>query len=180
MHLISHTTYISVVLGRVITELNVPEVKLEFLKRPYDITLRLLVQDLFVVDRIQAFGPEYELMVCSSGRALLGPSPVPSRKGTNTPSSDGPSRFGRRNLGVEEATVLELLTGVESQGALLTLGYEMLKPLSPHHPAIMEAEEDRMDEEEGGKQTDECDHPEPVIHRVNIQCTALDAIGNFF
>lgn len=156
-----------------ITELNVPEVKLEFLKHPYDVTLRLLVQDLFVVDRIQAFGPEYELMVCSSGRALLGPSPTPPRRSTEPIlSSNRPST----NFSLGTSASSDLLTDAESQGALLTLVYEMLKPQSPYHPAITEADEEEV-EEEDGKEVDECCRSEPVIHRVNIQCTALDAIG---
>ena len=66
-----------------ITELKVPEVQLEFLKRPYDMSLQVVIQDLFVADRLQQLGPDYELIVCSSGRAYLGlsPSPSPSRAG---------------------------------------------------------------------------------------------------
>ncbi len=52
-------------------DLSVPGVNVAVTKRPYDIDLHLLVQDLCLVDRIQTFGPEYELVVCSSGKTIL-------------------------------------------------------------------------------------------------------------
>lgn len=192
-----------------ITELNVPGVKLEFLKRPHDLTLRLLVQDFFLVDRIQTFGPEYEIVICSSGRYLLGPSPTPSSTmltsswdatsswATPTPSMATPNQsdpltpahtvfekdpdplFGLSHPTMKKAAkVSELLSEGGSRGALLTLTYKMLKPQSPHHPAVQEAME-----EGGGREEDEEGEGdgsrEPVIHRVNIQCTAVDAIGMY-
>lgn len=190
-----------------ITELNVPGIKLEFLKRPHDLALRLLVQDLFLVDRIQTFGPEYELVVCSSGRSLLGLSPTPSlttptsswespsvydtaTSSSTTPfvathtkpvvvipshiSNKGPGPVSRLSSSTlkREVEMSELLSDEASRGALLTLSYEMLKPQSPYHPAVQEAANETGREEE-----EEDDGREPVIHRVNVQCTAVDAIG---
>ena len=57
-------------------ELNVPGVKLQFVKRLYDAKLDFTVQDLCVVDCIQTFGPEFELVVCSGGKSLLKSSPL--------------------------------------------------------------------------------------------------------
>lgn len=69
----------------------------------------------------------------------------------------------------------ELLSEAANGGALLTLGYEMLQPQSPQHPSLLGAmeggEEGEREREEGEKRGG------PVIHRVNIQCTAVDAIG---
>jgi len=115
--------------GRMITELKVPEVQLEFLKRPYDISLRVLIQDLFVADRLQQLGPDYELIVCSSGRAYLGMSPSPSRAGTDKEHSSGVPLASAS--GVMESSSRELLEDMDQRDALLTLKYEMLKPLSP-------------------------------------------------
>ena len=73
--------------GRAITELSVPGVRLQLLKRPYDTKLEFAVQDLCVVDCIQTFGPQFELVVCSSGKTILASS-YPQEKPTR-PSSAG-------------------------------------------------------------------------------------------
>ena len=175
-----------------ITELSVPGVNLEVLKCPHDLSLRLLVQDLFLVDRIQTFGPEYELVVCSSGKSLLSPSPTPSlssvtspRTSCATPTPSSPlmmpcsvssSRLSSPAVRTRfEAS--ELLSGFSGGGALLTLSYEMLKPWSPHHPSVREAVDGGGRTEGAGGEQGREDVEEPVIHRVNIQCTAVDAIG---
>ena len=203
--------------GRTITEISVPGVKVEFLKRPYDSVTRLLVQDLCIVDRIQTFGPEYELVVCSSGRSLLGFSPLdaslspsslsapstessgfekriqscpdfasikpenatkPSAEQSNSDSDDfdtgvdKPSSGERKTL--EDAISLDLL-GVPGKteempgGSLCALTYTHVSPLSPEHPAMrdLETQEVCVEKLEG----------EPNIHRINLQCTAIDAIG---
>lgn len=75
--------------GDTIAELGVPGVKLSLLKRTYDTAVKLVVQDLYLVDRIQSFGPEYELIVCSSGKSMFPPSPIPdfTTKSPSSPSS---------------------------------------------------------------------------------------------
>ena len=162
--------------GRMITELKVPEVQLEFLKRPYDMSLQVLIQDLFVADRLQQLGPDYELIVCSSGRAYLGLSPSPSRAGKDEDHSTGVPLAS--DSGETEGSTHELLEDMDRRDALLTLKYNMLKPLSPRHPAVLEADKERDGEEgEDVKKKEESDIREPVIHRVNVQCTTLDAIG---
>lgn len=69
----------------------------------------------------------------------------------------------------------EAETGCGS-GALLSLTYTLVKPHSPHHPSNLEGEElegaGRGEGLEGGER-------KAVIHRVNVQCTAVDAIGKY-
>ena len=147
--------------GREIAELSVPGINLDFLKRPHDLALRMLVQDLCLVDRIQTFGPEYELVVCSSGRALLGLSP-PGHTPTTTPIPTSASVAS-----ISEDLFDETQAG--NCGSLLALSYTLIQPCSPLHPAMLEAEEGE------GLEGEE----EAVIHRINVQCTAVDAIGTY-
>lgn len=207
-------------LGRTITEISVPGVKMEFLKRPYDSVTRLLVQDLCIVDRIQTFGPEYELVVCSSGRSLLGFSPLdtslsPSSlsapqmelsgldkkvqsfpnfasiktenvttEQSNSDSDDFDTGVEMLNSsgGGEPKTVMTSfdLLGADHHhseetppgGSLCALTYTHVSPLSPQHPAVRDHETQQevcFERLEG----------EPSIHRINLQCTAIDAIGNY-
>ena len=196
--------------GQTITEISVPGVKVEFLKRPYDSATRLLVQDLCVVDRIQTFGPEYELVVCSGGRSLLGFSPLgtslsppslitspieplgkknhscpnfTSLRPTGTRKSDGEvsstSEFefdkldgtgtSRKTLQSISPDVFNLHAEKEMSGALCALTYTHVGPLSPEHPAVKDLEQQEICLEEL--------QAEPDIHRINLQCTAIDAIG---
>ena len=191
-------------LGRTITEISVPGVKVEFLKRPYDSATRLLVQDLCIVDRIQTFGPEYELVVCSSGRSLLGfsplgtslspssliapptkslekrnlsclsfvsPTPTDERRSEGSFSSTSEVDFEAhyKTLGSISPDLFNPLTKEEMSGALCALAYTHVSPLSPEHPAMKDLEQEEIFIEE--LQT------EPNIHRINLQCTAIDAIG---
>ena len=202
--------------GRTITEISVPGVKVEFLKRPYDSVTRLLVQDLCIVDRIQTFGPEYELVVCSSGRSLLGFSPLDaslSPSSLSAPSAESsvfdkgiqsclnfaavkPRNATKSTVGQVNSDSGDFDTGVEitnggehktlegaisldllghskgeemSEGALCALTYTQVSPLSPEHPAMrdLETQEVCVESLEG----------EPNIHRINLQCTAIDALG---
>lgn len=202
--------------GQTITEISVPGVKVEFLKRPYDSVTRLLVQDLCIVDRIQTFGPEYELVVCSSGRSLLGLSPLDASLSPSSLSAPSTASFEKNiqscpnfaslkpeniakstieqansdsdnfDTGVEmtssgerktlvDAVSLDLLglsKGEEMPGgALFALTYTHVSPLSAEHPAMRDlgTEEVCVERLEG----------EPNIHRINLQCTAIDAIGKY-
>ena len=205
--------------GRTITEISVPGVKVEFLKRPYDSITRLLVQDLCIVDRIQTFGPEYELVVCSSGRSLLGFSPLDASLSPSSLSAPSTELSGFENkvqscpnfasIKTESATkstteqsnsdsddfdtgveipssgVCKTLEGAISLdllghsgrgeempgGSLCALTYTQVSPLSPEHPAVrdLETQEVCIERLEG----------EPNIHRINLQCTAIDAIGKY-
>ena len=165
-----------------------PGINLEFLKRPHDLALRLQVQDLCLVDRVQTFGPEYELVVCSSGRSLLGFSPPSSTPSSMPPSCSSSALLTNQTPSAKNTSqstsslkpnssfttistdVFDIFGGVNS-GSLLTLGYSFIQPHSPRHPAMVGA-----GQEEGAGLDAEND---AVIHRVNIQCTAVDAIGMY-
>ncbi|XP_075234181.1 vacuolar protein sorting 13D [Lycorma delicatula] len=51
--------------GRSVAELQVAGVRVSFMKRPYDINLTLTVHSLLLVDALQTFGPDFELLVAS-------------------------------------------------------------------------------------------------------------------
>ncbi|XP_028393538.1 vacuolar protein sorting-associated protein 13D-like [Dendronephthya gigantea] len=51
--------------GRVIAELKVDGVKSSYTKRPYDMSLSLMVYDIFLVDRVQTYGPEFQMLLSS-------------------------------------------------------------------------------------------------------------------
>lgn len=51
--------------GRSVAELQVSGVKVAFTKRPVDINIALTVHSLLLVDALQTFGPDFELLVAS-------------------------------------------------------------------------------------------------------------------
>ena len=51
--------------GRSVAELQVSGVRANFTKRPYDTSVALTVHSLLVVDALQTYGPDYELLVAS-------------------------------------------------------------------------------------------------------------------
>ena len=51
--------------GRSVAELQVAEVKANLTSRPYDTSLSFTVHSLLIVDAIQTFGPDFELLVAS-------------------------------------------------------------------------------------------------------------------
>ena len=165
--------------GRTVTELNVPGVKFEVLKRPYDTAVQLFVQDLCLVDRLQTFGPEYELVVCSSGRTIFTspspttkespekptPSPTCPDQSVTTPSSEPSHRVS--SLEAVSTDIFDLSASVDSSSALLALTYTSISPLSPHHPATRDLGQEEMGVSEG----------EPHIQKIRVQCTAVDALS---
>ena len=60
-------------IGCLIAELQVLGVKANYMKRPYDSTTSFAVHGVHLVDAIQSFGPEYELLF-SSCKPQLGQS----------------------------------------------------------------------------------------------------------
>ena len=177
--------------GRIVTELNVPGVKFEVLKRPYDTAVRLFIQDLCLVDRIQTFGPEYELVICSSGKTIFPLSPTSNKApGKPIPSAMDPDRSTQENVskpGEAAATStsdchpdlsrLESIStdvfnlsseGEEDSDSLLALTYTSISPHSPLHPAIRDLGQDEEVGETDG---------ESSIQKINVQCTAIDALG---
>ena len=51
--------------GHSVAELQVTGVKANFTKRPYDTSTSLMIHSLLVVDAMQTFGPDFELLVAS-------------------------------------------------------------------------------------------------------------------
>jgi len=51
--------------GRCIAELQVSGVRAMYTKRPYDTNISLSVHSLLLVDALQMFGPDFELLVAS-------------------------------------------------------------------------------------------------------------------
>lgn len=51
--------------GRSIAELQVTGVRANLNKRPFDSTVTLSVHSLLLVDALQTFGPDFELLVAS-------------------------------------------------------------------------------------------------------------------
>ena len=86
-------------LGKSVAELQVTNMKAGVTRRPYDTNLTMSVQSLLLVDAMQMFGPDYELLVAShrhvmvysvSG-SLMGSDPVsPVSPDRRTPR-DGPA-----------------------------------------------------------------------------------------
>ena len=170
--------------------------KFSVLKRTYDTAVKLVVQDLYLVDRIQSFGPEYELIVCSSGKSMFAPSPIPDlpdftakplsphfpkQQTLSHPSPDAttptaataaqsPIREGSETestLNASDSADIFVTSLGEDSNTLLALTYLMIGPYSPFHPAMRD-----LDHDEGVILEDE-----GSIQRINLQCTAIDAIG---
>lgn len=131
------------------------------------------------MDRLQTFGPEYELVVCSSGRTIF-TSPSPTTKespekptpsttspdqSVTTPSSEPSHRVS--SLEAVSTDIFDLTASVDSSSALLALTYTSISPLSPHHPATRDLGQEEMGVSEG----------EPHIRKIRVQCTAVDALG---
>ena len=159
------------------------------LKRTYDTAVKLIVQDLYLIDRIQSFGPEYELIVCSSGKSMFGPSPIPEFAAKSPSSPFSPKQQTLSSPGASTPTTATADQSVEStaestlnasdsadiftaslgedSNTLMALAYSKMGPYSPLHPAMRD-----LDRDEGVILEDEAS-----IQRINLQCTAIDAIG---
>lgn len=181
----------SLVPGMRIVDLSVPGVNVAVTKRPYDLDLHLLVQDLCLVDRIQTFGPEYELVVCSSGKSILsspfGEPPTKRPKTIDHRSQSCPdfNSLGPRGTSPERhvqaaakddshmeancapTDIFSATLVGDPSDALLSLSYSRLDPYSPLHPAAKDT---------GWEEKDPVDR-EAAIQNVNVKCTAVDAIG---
>jgi vacuolar protein sorting-associated protein 13D len=97
--------------SRPITEVKVISMRGGMVKRPYDISGRFFIQDLFVVDRLQTHGPQFELLVSSSGHGLDVSRPCDITFGDNILGADVPYMVDVRLMS--------------------------LTSLSPDHPSVM-------------------------------------------
>ena len=83
-------------------------VKVGVKKRPYDMAARLMIDEICVVDRMHHYGPEYELLVCSSGGHLV--FPEPDSKPEETVSLSFTENFEERDIfNVQEACLVDVL-----------------------------------------------------------------------
>jgi len=103
--------FVCITTGKDIIQLVVPGVNLSFLKRPYDSTFNSVVQDVCVVDQLQSFGPDFELLVCSGIKTLYQDTSLDQWDS----STDRPA----------ETT---------TASALLSLCVSSFTPFSPKHP----------------------------------------------
>ena len=193
-------------LGQPITELRVPGVKLHCLRRPHDTELGLTVQDLCVVDRIQTFGPEFELLLCSGGKSLLRspsfalsplattdsmekssscPTLVTSKSSALDVSHSNPTTTEFFPIGAHLSTPTpcsredySVLSPDSDSPGLLSVSYTHLSPLSPDHPAMREAGGGGSGGEgDGEREIVLPSDGEPKIHKVSVHCTAVDVMG---
>lgn len=61
-----------VFLGRCFSELQVEGVECELTKRPYDISVSFILSSLRLIDAVQTFGADYELLVSSKPPGIAG------------------------------------------------------------------------------------------------------------
>ena len=82
--------------GKPVAELQLTNTRAGVVRRPFDMSLSLSVQSLLLVDALQTFGPDYELLVAShrnvsvdsvSGSLRGASSPEPGSPGSGTSSS---------------------------------------------------------------------------------------------
>ena len=95
-----------------LVELKILSVRAGAIQRPYDTTVRLLVEECVIVDTKQDYGPQYELIFCSNGQKLFtdtGPRKIEGDVFEYCPSSDG----------------------------LIFMSLLVLSPLSPDHPTVL-------------------------------------------
>ena len=135
------------IIGKNIIQLVVPGVKLSYLKKPYDSTFESAIQNICVVDQLQSFGPEFELLVCSNAYPL---------SGNDTDSS---STLGQPDLMCEQS--VESVT-ISSPTPLLSLSVSILTPFSPKYHDY----DDRSSS-----------HINSGLQVVSIKCSGLDVLG---
>ena len=159
--------------GRPVVEVQVTNMKAGFTRRPYDTNLALSVHSLLVVDALQTFGPDYELLMAShkhvcvdtvSG-SLRGSDPAsPMSPGSPLPStSPAPPTGADLSIALSSLDTPPSHRGVASPvqmndildpAALISIDVMLV---SPACPTLEEDEELRI---------------------INIQFNSLDVIAN--
>ncbi|RZF46007.1 hypothetical protein LSTR_LSTR006773 [Laodelphax striatellus] len=124
--------------GRSVAELQVSGVKSTFTKRPYDTSLTLSVHSLLLVDALQTFGPDFELLVAShkhvgmdSVSGILRDSEPTSPVSPGSPDPLSPRlTMHSLNMSASQATSPHAL-----KSALSSLCFDRAKsPLQSHPP----------------------------------------------
>ena len=134
-------------------ELKVPGVKCSVVKRPFDVSVTLNVEDIFVVDKNQQHGPQYELVVSSSGARYFTESPL--EKSPSTSDVPGNAFVGD--------------TASSEQPFLLNVSFVQLSPCSPDHPAISVANQHGCYVVQEKQEAD--------MRKVVFQCATIDILG---
>ena len=120
---------------------------MSYLKRPYDSTFESVIQNLCVVDQLQSFGPEFELLVCTNAYPL------------SSNDTDSSSTLGQPDLLCEQS--VESGT-ISNPPPLLSLSVESLTPFSPKHHAY---------------NNQSSLHISSGLQLVSIKCSGLDVLG---
>ena len=130
-----------------------PGLRCGLVKRAFDISVTLSVEDIFMVDKNQRHGPQYELVVSSSGTRYFTGSPLER----SSPPSDIPGdAFAGDTVSSE-------------QPFLLNMSFVQLSPCSPDHPAASIADQPGCYVIQEKQQAD--------LRKVVLQCTAIDILG---
>ena len=99
-------------------------------KRPYDLKSCFIIGDLMIVDRIQLFGPEYEILACSSHRLLFSPeSTIPGEQSSRS-TLTSPSTLATKELFRNPIFCDQLVP----QNQILVVKASQLEQHSPEHP----------------------------------------------
>lgn len=110
--------------GRSVAELQVSGVRAGFTKRPFDTSLSLSVHSLLLVDALQTFGPDFELLVASHKH--VGMDSVSGSLRDSEPTS--PTSPGSPSPDVQSPRSTKLTTPLALSQALSSLQYESSGP----------------------------------------------------
>lgn len=102
--------------GRSVAELQVNGVKASFQKRPYDTSLSLSVHGLLLVDALQTFGPDFELLIASHKHVgmdtVKGSLQDSEPTSPTSPASPEPEPNGRHKLPTSPMAISKALSSI--------------------------------------------------------------------
>ena len=142
--------------GREALELSVADVQVGLVRRPCDFKGRFVVGDMVVVDRLQRYGPQYELLACSSGQRLLLLSPDSTIEEPSQKSRLSVSSTDEEKRSVEMLRNSIFMHPEPDQSVMLTVDICQLGAHSPDHP------------EGGGGEK---------LRKADIRCEGIDIMG---
>lgn len=158
--------------GRSVAELKVSGVKAAMNKRPQDLSLSLSVHGLLLVDAMQEFGPDFELLVASHKH--VGMDSVSGSLRDSEPTSP----VSPCSPGSPDSTIPRRLTSpVALTRALSSLAYDNKNPLSPRNNSLLGL--DQFDNEALiVVDVTIVDDASESLRIANIQFNNLDIIAN--
>ncbi|XP_071476546.1 intermembrane lipid transfer protein VPS13D-like [Diadema antillarum] len=136
--------------GRCISEFQVSRVKTMMTKRPYDMSVSLSVHSLLVIDALQQFGPDFELLLAShKDLSLHAPSGSIVDSEASTPRSPTSPRSpaSPAETMMASATHAELASAIQQMGSH-GKGGTTLQPLSVVPPSMSPSLERPLEERE--------------------------------